>query len=47
MFYTMLLMSLKENSLSYLSAWENDLQLDITVEKWEKGMGESMPLGFK
>lgn len=26
----------KENSLSYLSAWENDLQSDISVEGWEK-----------
>lgn len=26
----------KKTSLSYLSAWKNDLHLDISVEDWEK-----------
>lgn len=36
MFYGILIASSKENSLLYLSAWKNDLQLDISVEDCEK-----------
>lgn len=35
-FYNMLLAGSKENSHSYLSAWKSDLQMDISVEEWEK-----------
>ena len=35
MFYEVLLDGSKENSDSYLSAWKNDLQLDISAEEWE------------
>lgn len=34
--YDLLLRGSKENSLSYLSAWKNDLQSDISIEDWEK-----------
>lgn len=35
-FYGLLLAGSKENSLSYLSAWKNDLQSDISIEDWEE-----------
>lgn len=35
-FYNLLLEGSKENSLSYLSAWENDLQENISKEEWEE-----------
>ena len=35
-FYGLLLAGSKENSLSYLSAWENDQQSDISIEDWEE-----------
>ena len=34
--YGLLLAGSKESSLSYLAAWENDLQSNISVEDWEE-----------
>lgn len=35
-FYDILLAGSKENSMSYLAAWKNDLQENISVEDWEE-----------
>ncbi len=36
MFHLLLLAGSKENSLHYLSAWKNNLQVDISVVDWEE-----------